>query len=188
MSSFDYLSVLVSIILGLAIANILARLAGVITSRERVNFYWPPIAWAIWLFFISIQHWWAQWSVRHTSTWTFLDFALLLLVPVGLFLLSALILPENAAGAPVNLSAWYFHNRAWFFAVLFFVPLLSIAEEIVRSGRMASAANFGFLTGADVIIVIAFFLKSRKAQEWITALAIAYTALYVGLLYLKLPG
>jgi hypothetical protein len=55
--AFDYLTILISIVLGLAIANVLARLATVITTRERVDFYWPPISWAIWLFFICVQHW-----------------------------------------------------------------------------------------------------------------------------------
>src|SRR5690349_20954987 len=43
MNPFDYLNVLISIILGLAIAKVLTGLATVITARERVDFYWPPI-------------------------------------------------------------------------------------------------------------------------------------------------
>ncbi|HTU83563.1 MAG TPA: hypothetical protein VMF61_15650, partial [Candidatus Acidoferrales bacterium] len=74
MNTFDYLTVLVSIVLGLAIANVLNRLAVVVTARERVDFYWPPIAWAIWIFFICIQHWWAEWSVHFTERWTFPTF------------------------------------------------------------------------------------------------------------------
>ena len=66
MSAFDYLTVLVSIVLGLAIANVLSRLAAVITARERVDFYWPPIAWAVWLFFVAAQHWCA---CRSWRTW-----------------------------------------------------------------------------------------------------------------------
>ncbi|HEX3459087.1 MAG TPA: hypothetical protein VHR97_14140 [Candidatus Baltobacteraceae bacterium] len=71
MTAFDYLTVLISIVLGLAIANVLTRLAAVITARERVNFYWPPVAWAIWLFFVAAQHWWAEWGLRHTQQWSF---------------------------------------------------------------------------------------------------------------------
>jgi hypothetical protein len=71
MSAFNYLTILTSIVLGLAIANVLNRLATVITARERVDFYWPPVAWGIWLFFISVQHWWAEWGVRHTPQWSF---------------------------------------------------------------------------------------------------------------------
>ena len=187
MSAFDYLTILISIVLGLAIANVLTRLATVITARRRVDFYWPPVAWAIWIFFICVQHWWAEWSVRHTAEWTFGTFWLRLLVPVDLFLLSTLVLPERDEDGKLDLGAWYFHNRAWFFAIMFFLPALSIAEEIARTGHMASSLNFGFLVLFDVVIVVALLLRSRRAQEWITAQALVLTILYVVLLFLALP-
>jgi hypothetical protein len=70
---------------------------------------------------------------------------------------------------------------------MFFLPALSIAEEIARTGRMASPLNFGFLVLFDVVIVVAFLLRSRRAQEWITAQALVLTILYVVLLFLALP-
>jgi hypothetical protein len=188
MTAFDYLTVLVSIVLGLAIANVLTRLAAVVTARERVDFYWPPVVWAIWLFFISVQHWWAEWSVRHTQAWTFGTFWLELLVPVDLFLLSTLVLPEREQNGTLDLGDWYFHNRRWFFAVMFFLPALSIAGEIARSGRMSSTLNLAFLLGFDAVIAVAYFLKGRRAQEWIAAQAMVMTAAYVALLFLRMPS
>jgi hypothetical protein len=188
MSAFDYLIVLISIVLGLAIANVLTRLATVITARERVDFYWPPIVWAIWLFFISVQHWWAEWGVRHTMRWDFGSFWLQVLVPVDLFVLSSLVLPERDENGKLDLGEWYFHNRAWFFAILFFLPALSIAEEFARTGHMASSLNFAFLILFDAAIVVGYALRSRKAQEWITAQAMVLTILYVVLLYRQLPS
>lgn len=188
MNPFDYLNVLISIILGLAIAKILTGLATVITARERVDFYWPPVVWAIWIFFISVQHWWAQWALRFmpAKNWTFLDFSLLLLVPVGLFLLSALVLPEREEDGKLDLEDWFFRNREWFFGVMFFLPALSIVEELVRSGHIASTLNLAFLVAFDVIIAIAFVLKSRRAQEWICAQAAVMTIVYVVLLFVNL--
>jgi len=187
-NAFDYLSVLLSIVLGLAIANVLARLATVVTARERIDFYWPPVAWAVWLFFISVQHWWAEWGVRHTRDWSFGAFWLELLVPVDLFLLSTLVLPERDASGPLDLGEWYFRNRRWFFALMFFLPATSIASEIARTGHMSSTLNLAFLLAFDAVIAVAFFLPSRKAQEWITAQALVMTVLYVGLLFVRLPS
>jgi len=188
MNAFDYLTILISIVLGLAIANVLTRLAAVITARERVVFYWPPLAWAIWLFFISVQHWWAQWSVRHTRQWTFGTFWLEVLVPVDLFLLSALVLPHGDATDRLDLGDWYFRNRGWFFAIMFFLPALSIAEELARTGRIASWLNLAFLLAFETVILIAYLLRSRRAQEWITAQAMVMTVAYVVLLFLALPS
>lgn len=186
MNAFEYLNVLISIILGLAIARILTGLATVITARERVDFYWPPVVWAIWIFFISAQHWWAQWTLQFTKRWTFLDFALLLLVPVCMFLLSALVLPEREEDGKIDLGEWFFRNREWFFGIMFFVPGLSIAEELVRNGHMGNALNFAFLLIFEAVIAVAFFLKSRKLQEWLCAQAAVMTILYVVLLFVNL--
>jgi hypothetical protein len=186
-AAFDYLTILISIVLGLAIANVLARLATVITARERVDFYWPPVAWAIWLFFIAVQHWWAFWGERHTAQWTFGIFWLQLLVPVDMFVLSALVLPERDENGKLDLADWYFRNRAWFFGFMFFLPALSLLEEYARTGRIASTLNFAFLLAFDVVIVIALLLKSRRAQEWITAQALVMTLLYVTLLFTQMP-
>jgi hypothetical protein len=189
MSAFDYLTILSSIVLGLAIANVLGRLATVITARERVDFYWPPVAWGIWLFFIAVQHWWAEWGVRHTLHWSFGVFWLQLLTPVDLFLLSAVILPEReGARGVLDLGEWYFRNRRWFFGLLFFLPALSIAEELARTGQMSSMLNLVFLLAFEVAIALGFFLKSRRAQEWITGQAMVLTMLYVALLFAQLPS
>jgi hypothetical protein len=188
MTSFDYLAVLLSIVLGLAMTNVLTRLALVMQARERVNFYWPPIAWAVWLFFISVQHWWAQWSVRHSPMSSFGLFWLQLLTPVCIFLLSALALPDREEHGKVDLEDWYFRNRRWFFGVLFLVPILSIVEELVRLHQFYSVLNTAFLVAFDVAAVVAFFVTSRRAGEWIAALVMVMTLAYVGLLYLNLPG
>lgn len=188
MNPFDYLTVLVSIVLGLAIANVLTGMATLMHARERVVFYWPPVAWAIWLFFISAQHWWAQWSVRNTRIWTFEGFLLELLVPVNFFLLSSLVLPAVDRDRPIDLYAWHSRNHRWFFALLCVLPLLSLAEELVRTGQIASPVNLGFLLAFAAIALVAGFLRSRRANQWITAQAMVLTVVYVGLLYWRLPA
>lgn len=186
MSPFDYLTVLLSIVLGLAMTNVLTRLALAMQARERVKFYWPPIAWAIWLLFVCVQHWWAQWSLRAVHP-TFVEFWLQLLTPIDLFLLTALALPDREEDGRIDLEAWYFHNRQWFFGLLFFLPTLSIVDELVRSGTMHSNLNLGFLIAFEVVAAVAYFLKSRRAGEWLAAQAMVMTVVYVAVLFVNLP-
>jgi hypothetical protein len=188
LSPFDYLTVLVWIVLGFAMTNVLTRLAVVVSARERVDFYWPPIAWAIWIFFICVQHWWAQWSEHGVRTWTFLTFCTGLLDPIILFFLSALVLPDREQAGSIDLGVWYYRNRLWFFAMLGLLPIASIGDELVRTGRIASTLNLGFLMVFELVDLVAFLLPSRRAQEWITAQACVLTLFYVGLLFVPMPG
>lgn len=183
MNPFDYLNILISIVLGLAIARVLAGIATVISARERVDFYWPPLVWAIWLFILTAQHWWAEFGLRYTRNWTFADFVLLLLVPVGFYLLAALVLPERLEDERVDLGEWFFRNRRWFFGIMFWLPALSIAEEILRSGHMGSTLNLAFLLLFDALVLIAFVLKSRRVHEMICIQAGVLMIAYIALLF-----
>ena len=64
MDAFSYLTVLLSIILGLSITQILQSLGALIQNRARVAFYWPSICWAILLLVIDVQAWWALFGLR----------------------------------------------------------------------------------------------------------------------------
>jgi hypothetical protein len=79
MDAFGYLSVLLSIILGLAVTQILTGLRGLILRRARVRTYWVPIAWSVIVLLVITQSWWAMFGLRGRPTWTFAEFATVLL-------------------------------------------------------------------------------------------------------------
>ena len=62
MDEFSYLSVLISVILGLAVTQILKGFRGILLSRTRIRIYWPVIAWAALLLLVCVQSWWAMLS------------------------------------------------------------------------------------------------------------------------------
>jgi hypothetical protein len=57
MDEFSYLSVLLSVILGLAVTQILKGFRGLLLSRARIRLYWPVIAWGALLLLVCFQHW-----------------------------------------------------------------------------------------------------------------------------------
>ena len=48
MDAFSYLSVLLSIILGLAITQLLQGVGRLLQERQRVRIYWPVLVWTGW--------------------------------------------------------------------------------------------------------------------------------------------
>jgi hypothetical protein len=55
MDAFSYLSVLISIILGLAVTQVLQGFRGLMLARSRVRAYWPSMVWAVALLLIDVQ-------------------------------------------------------------------------------------------------------------------------------------
>src|SRR5688572_14024615 len=63
MDSFSYLSVLLSIIIGLAITQVLQGLRVLMLSRETARLYAPSLIWAFLLLVIATQMWWSSFGL-----------------------------------------------------------------------------------------------------------------------------
>ena len=114
MDEFNYLSVLLSIIIGLAITEILQGLRGRMLSHQRVQPFWPSQVWATTLLLICTQTWWAMFDLRDRHDWKFGQFSVLLAQTVLLYLIAGLIYPDFGEEKAVDLRAHYFQQRKGF--------------------------------------------------------------------------
>jgi hypothetical protein len=62
MDSFSYLSVILSIVLGLAITQVLLGFRSLILTRAKVKLYATALIWAFIALIIPIQAWWADFA------------------------------------------------------------------------------------------------------------------------------
>ena len=190
MSQFEYLSVLVSIIIGLGLSHLLASAARLIQVRRRVRLYWPTCAQMGALFLVQIQIWWAAFERRNESNWNFFSFLLYLLIPVLVALLSYLIVPDLDEEQEVNLRASYYENRQWFFGLLAAAPVISLTEEYV----LDYAAGEAIRPDADAVYRVAFFalalaaaLIRKEAYHFFSAfLLLGLVLAYIFTLFLQL--
>jgi hypothetical protein len=66
---------------------------------------------------IDIQVWWSRFGWRNHHTWTFAIYFAMLLVPIGAYALSALLVAESDE-SPIDLRKEYFARRKVFFGLL----------------------------------------------------------------------
>ena len=57
-SAFEYVTVLISIVLGLGITQILTGVADLIHQSKRVRVYWPLMIWVLLVLVMHVQEWW----------------------------------------------------------------------------------------------------------------------------------
>ncbi len=186
MSEFEYLSVLISIVVGLGISHLLAGMARVIRRRAEVRFYLPSVLWMGALFLAFIQIWWAIFGWRALDAWTFPGFALVLAIPVLVYLLSYLLVPEGEADDGIDLRARYFENRRWFFGILALVPLTSLAQEAVLTGAIARDANPVFLLGFLALAVVGLLARSDVVHRLLAMVAVGALGAYIVALFFRL--
>jgi hypothetical protein len=189
LSQFNYLSVLISIIIGLAIAQILTGLGRLIQARTRVAFYWPSAAWAVLLLAVCVQSWWSLFRLRADADWTFFAFLVVVSHPVGLFLVCSLVLPdpgEFAGPRPVDLKANYFDHRRWFFGLMIAVSAARLLRPVVVADQPLTALDIG----AQLTIMFAAAVAAITRRDWLhkalPVVAIVGMSGYYALVYLRL--
>jgi hypothetical protein len=187
MDAFSYLSVLISIILGLGVTHLLSGVGRIIERRDRVAPYWPAFVWAAVLFILHVQTWWVMFGLRAYQGWTFGAFLVVLVQPAVLYLLAVLVFPPGVGDdAPVDMRANYFRQAPWFFGLAMLLLVQSIARDLVINGALPNALNlaahavfFALWTGAA--------LTRREAYHHLVAVCTAVLfATYVGLLFTRL--
>jgi hypothetical protein len=153
---FEHLAVLISIIVGLGIAQVLVSVHRLVQCRDRVRVYWLSLVWAAIIFVGQIEWWWASFAFRQQAVWNFFYFLFILLSPVSLFVASAFVLPELPTEAHVDLREYYFRTRGWFFGAVAMGPALDAIRRGTEAGTIRSSGVWTNVVAAVLIASLAF--------------------------------
>lgn len=188
MDEFGYLSVLLSIIIGLAITQLLLGFRGLLLHRARIASYGPPVTWSVTLVLIAVQSWWAMFGLREHTTWTFLQFAIVLAQTIVLYMLAGLVLPDFVGERHVDLRAHYCEHRRVFFGVAAASGFISLAKDLILSGHLPNAPNVGF----HIFYIGTAVIAIATAREWyhrlMAPVMLAIFCVYIAVLFTRMPG
>lgn len=118
MGLFEFIMVLISVIVGLALTEILTGAANLLRERRTVRFYWLHNLFQLGVFFALLQQWWESWELVDLTVISFGDVLLRLFPSIVLFLIAHLLYPSSVKNA--NLEEHYFDQSAllWGLALL----------------------------------------------------------------------
>lgn len=188
MTPFDYLSVLLSIVLGLSITQLLSGFAGLVRARDRMAIYWPLPVQMAFVFLVSVQMWWSLFGLHNARHWTFGLFLIVLMQPVTVYLMSAFITPDVSGEGRVDLRAIYFRERAWFFGASLFTVLISLAKNFfVNQGPPAPADMVGHAIFATTALA-GLLSRNDIVHKIIAPVALLVFCAYIALLFVRLPS
>jgi hypothetical protein len=186
MDAFNYLSVLLSIILGLAITQVLKGFRGLMQARSRLRTYWPAVAWSILVLVIAVQSWWAMFGLRHHEDWTFFAFSVVLAQTIVVYLLAALVLPDFFGDGAVDLREHYYGHQRWFFSLLVLLIAISLGKDLVLGGHMTDALNLGFQLAFAAIGMGGALTRNERCHEAAAILGAVGITAYIGVLFTHL--
>lgn len=186
MDEFSYLSVLLSVILGLAVTQILKGFRGLLLSRTRIQIYWPVIAWAALLLLVCFQNWWSMFGMRNRHDWTFLQFAMVLLNTIFIYMIAGLVFPDLFGDEIVDLKQNFYAHRGWFFSLAFGTIVVSVCKDVVLDGRLPNTMNLIFHAIFGVTLFIGALTRSERYHKSLIVFGSALFVLYIVLLFARM--
>ena len=181
MSTSEYLSVLVSIVVGLGLTQLLASVGRLLVQRRRVRSYWLSAFQAVLVFVAHVQFWWSNFDYGSRLEGNFFAFLYFLLAPIALFLMSMLALPETDAAGEISMRTHYWRNHTIFFALAAAVPLLNATRNIVFQGDPLLTADRPFEL---VFCLLAASGAVVRSERWHRVLAVLVLALFATMVVL----
>lgn len=185
MDQFSYLSVLLSIIVGLAITQILKGYRGIVLSRSRVQMYWPTLVWSGSLLLMNVQSWWAMFGLRNVENWTFAIFSIVLAQTIAQYMLAGVVFPDFF-GERTDLREHYWAHTRWFFGLTILVLLASLSKDLVLSGHLSDRLNVLFHLTFIALSAVALATRREWFHKFVAVAAAALFCVYVVVLFAKL--
>lgn len=163
--AFAYLSVLLSIILGLAIAEVLQGYGALLLSRSKVKLYAPPLIWSVMMLMMATQFWWASFGLADREHWDFGAFTAVLLQTVMMYMGTTVVLPKGVSDQPIDLRAHYYSEATPFFAFGLLFLLVGFVKDWLLDQSFGEQLKLPFMAFFTGITLIALFVRRPLVHE-----------------------
>jgi hypothetical protein len=185
MKPFDYVVIVVSILIGLAIGDVTLSFHRLLRAGRRVRWHWGPPACALLAIAAVLRHFWVFWSIYHDLTsLTLIQFTPIIAVLILLFLATAAALPDEVPAEGIDLRAFYLSNRLHFWGLttawLAWLVIYNLIGRL-RGGEPAPALT---AVNLSAIALTASLIFVRRL--WWHGLAIALLLAAVGVSWSRL--
>lgn len=114
MSAFEYLSVFISIILGLAVVHLLGGVSLILDQRVRAHLDAIHLLWVLNMFTLITWVWWGNWQLNDVVAFSPVHYVAMVLFSVVVYLMCGLLFPVKGKEVE-NFREQFEMNRSRFF-------------------------------------------------------------------------
>ncbi len=151
---FEYLTVLISVVVGLSVTSFLTNVVRIIHVRDDVTISWVQLLWSVSILIWTIAFWWFTFVLAEQRQWTFPLFVFLLGYATLLFFLMALLFPEGIP-SDHNYRSQFMRNRAWYFSVFLVFLCVDVVDYFIKLDKDVSIV--GHLPYAAFVVPLIIF-------------------------------
>ncbi len=159
-SAFEYVTVFISIILGLGVTQILTGIADLVHQNERVKIYWPHLVWVLIVLILQVQEWYITFERRTFGPWRLPIFLFVLLYPTVLFILARLLFPFSYGEETIDLRKFYYENYRRIFLFGAILAFLSLLDNLILRAYLIED-----LIGPSLVLILLSMMAILKVSK-----------------------
>lgn len=170
MSIFEFVMVLVSIVIGLGISALLTGLGELLQKRTLTQAYWLQLVQVLLQMLLFIALWWTAWSFNEYDNWNIAVVLLLMTVTTFFFLAGYLVFPRS--GDFEDFEAYYFtqHRRYYGLLIAGFATIMLMSTSLLASRWTSQIPNL-------ILMILLGVLAISRRQRVHEVLLVSTTAL-----------
>ena len=153
MDTFEYLTVFVSIILGLGMTYLILGVGQILRRKGKYKIYWIHHLQIISTFLILLNTWWITYSWVGMKSLTFLHYLFLMCSPFVVVLASSLLFPGGNKKKNQDLKTHYFSIRKPYYILMSLTWPLDLADTLLKG-----TDHLAGLGGFYIVITLLSFL------------------------------
>lgn len=183
MSLFEYLGVLISVVMGLGITHLLTGVSKVIHHRKTIEIYWVHLVWTINVLLYILTIWWGMFWWSALSEWSYFQFLFITLYAIVLFLMATMLYPWDFP-TDFSFKKHLIDNRAWFFGLQFAAWTIDIPETLHKAGAgLRELPNFYFAFVGTMLFLslVGIFTRNTRFHAFFALYWLVSVVSFLGL-------
>lgn len=183
--TYQHVAVVMSIVIGLSVAQLFKGVAQLYRNRSRVRTYWLHSAWTGLIGVFIFLLWWMFWNYRGVADWNFFRFVMYLSPAVVFYFLIGIAIPDPAEAVD-DMRKYYFSNRTGFFGTFaLYGAVAAITAIVVRGLPLLDPSNL-FRLAMVVLLLIAMRSASERVHTVVFGFAASLLVVFISLFHFRL--
>ncbi|MBE7732296.1 hypothetical protein [Devosia faecipullorum] len=169
---FPHVRVVMGTVIGLGITRLLMTVAGIIQHPMRGKVSALHMFWVGSMLLELILFWWWEFALRSFQFWSFGVVLFLMIYAITLFLMAALLSPDNISEYK-GYEDFFLKRRNWFFGLLATTFLLDLVDTMIKGEAHWTRFDWTYFAQVPIgllLCIIAWKSRDRRVHLIIVGL------------------
>lgn len=173
MEIFEYVIVLTSIVIGLAVTHLMQGIAGLVQHPGKDRIWWVHLGWVAFMLLTTIFWWWWEFRLQQIHVWTFQLYFFVTIYAFALYLICALLFPSSLEGYD-GYRDYILSRRRWIFGLMLFVLALDLLDTLAKGVDYFASLGASYVVTQSIFLAIAVAgIVSRRSLVQGTCVVVA---------------